>query len=508
MRYLLEGSQAKCLDQYTIETFGMQSLILMERAAYEVAACIKGLPQHRRCVFIMAGTGNNGADGLALARMLCQSGYQVRIVVVGKTAKATPEWMYQKMLIDKMGIECYPADENTEIPDSYDIYVDALFGIGLKREITGIYRDMTERFMKAARSHSGQIVVAVDISSGICAETGKIYGTAVKADITVSFGYGKLGQMLYPGAAYTGELRVVDIGLAAEGLNQIGGMIQVLDAADARRMFPVCDPGGNKGTFGNVLVIAGAAGMAGAACFAAEAAYRTGAGLVRVYTAPVNHQILQMRLPEAVLICENGESFEALTEAVHRAKTIVIGPGLSVDKKAEQILRLVLKEHGDIPIVIDADALNLLAKQECPLLGEHAVLTPHLGEMSRLLGISVSEIRSMGLKQAAALLYEKTKAAVVCKDARTIVYCAQDRIYLNDTGNDGMATGGSGDVLSGVIAGLAAQGTDIKTAAVLGVYLHGCAGDTAMEQNGRNGMLAADILHAIPEAIKMISFVK
>ncbi len=501
MRYLLEGSQAKSLDQYTIETFGMQSLILMERAAYEVAACIRGLLPHRQRVFIMAGIGNNGADGLAAARMLVQSGYEVFVLTVGKIEKATPEWKYQKQLIDKLPVRYDTASENTEIPNDYDIYVDALFGIGLKREITGLYRIMIERFTKAAQSEAGHKVIAVDISSGISAETGAVYGIAVKADVTVSFGYGKLGQVLYPGAFYTGELKVADIGLVSAGLEQIRPFVEVLDDDDVKQCLPVRNPGGNKGSFGNVLVIAGAAGMAGAACFAAEAAYRMGTGLVRVYTDPINVPVLQIRLPEAVVLREEGASFSVLKEAVHHAKTIVIGPGLSTSDQAQMMLKLVLKECGKTPIVIDADGLNLLAKSDCLELGEHVVLTPHLGEMSRLLGISIADIRSMGLKQAALRLHEKTKATIVCKDARTVICCNTETFYLNDTGNDGMATGGSGDVLSGVIAGLAAQGADIETAAVLGVYLHGKAGDKAREQMGRNGMLATDILRALPQVL-------
>jgi len=502
MKYLLDGTQAKSLDRYTIETFGMQSLILMERAAYEVAACIKGMPQSERRVFIMVGTGNNGADGLAVARMLCQAGYQVCVLIVGSEQKATSEWKYQKSLIDKMPVRCCIADENTQIPSDCDWYVDALFGIGLRREVAGLYKKMIEQFMSAAKKQGNHLVVAVDISSGISADTGAVLGTAVKADITVSFGYAKTGQMLYPGAAYTGELRVVDIGFASQVLSCIGETVKVLEKPDAKAMLPIRDPGGNKGSFGNVLVAAGAAGMAGAACFAAEGAYRSGAGLVRVFTDLVNHLVLQIRIPEAVLIRYENELLPAC--AIKAAKVILVGPGLSTGRWAEQILKRVLSERGRIPAVIDADGLNLLAEKELPELDENVVLTPHLGEMSRLLRISISEIREMGLVQAARLLHERTGAVVVCKDARTVVYGGAGMMYLNETGNDGMATGGSGDVLAGVIAGLIAQGVCARDAAVLGVYIHGFAGDLAMKMMGRNGMLATDILRAIPSAMREI----
>lgn len=504
MRYLLEGDQAKNLDRYTIETFGMQSLILMERAAYEVAACIRGWSQNRRRVFVMAGTGNNGADGLAAARILCQWGYQVEVLVVGKTEKATSEWVYQKMLLDRLPVICHTGEEAVNIPGDCDCYVDALFGIGLKREITGNYREVISRFMEAAGSSGEHLTVAVDISSGICAKTGAVYGIAVKADITVSFGYGKTGQILYPGAAYTGELRVVDIGLDEEGLKHINEPVRMMEKQDAKRMLPIRDSGGNKGSFGTVLVVAGAAGMAGAACFAAEAAYRTGAGLVRVFTDPVNHMVLQTRLPEAVLLQHSADTILLPEAAMQRVKAIVVGPGLSVSAEAEQILDQILNLGSDVPVVIDADGLNLLARKGLFCLGKNVVLTPHLGEMSRLLGCSIAAIRENGLIESARMLHKRTGAIVVCKDARTVICCGEEQIYINATGNDGMATGGSGDVLSGMIAGLIAQGADPSNAAILGAYLHGIAGDKAAEQIGRNGMLATDILRMIPQAVRSV----
>lgn len=503
MKELLDSRQAKALDQYTIETFGMQSLILMERAAYEVAACIMGLGQKGRRVFLMVGTGNNGADGLAAARILSQAGYSAELLVVGNRERATDEWRYQMELIRKMGLFVQDWQESSAIPAGCDVYVDALFGIGLTRELKGGFRTAVERFMEAARKEKESRIVAVDICSGVSAASGAVLGAAVSADITVTFGYGKMGQYLFPGAAYSGEIRIADIGFAAQGLDSLKPLVHVLEKKDAAELLGSRDPAGNKGTFGRVLVIAGAFGMAGAACFAAEAAYRMGAGLVTVATATQNRQILQMRLPEAVLLEEGKE--ELLLQAMSRSKAVVIGPGLSQSDRAKELLELVLAHHGKVPVVIDADGLNLLAKMGRRELGSRVILTPHPGELSRLLSCTAEELTQMGLIEASLRLWERYRAVCVCKDARTVIRTFGGELFLNVTGNDGMATGGSGDVLAGMIGGLLAQGILADEAAVLGAYLHGSAGDEAALAVGHYSMLTEDLLRAIPEAIHRLS---
>ncbi|MBQ8639423.1 MAG: NAD(P)H-hydrate dehydratase [Lachnospiraceae bacterium] len=507
MEVVLDGRQAKELDRYAIEEFGMQSLLLMERAAYEVAACIRQLLADRRRVFIMAGTGNNGADGLAAARMLTQSGYEVEILLAGKEEKATREWKYQRMLIDRLKIRVTEWQEETVIPNDFDVYVDALFGIGLTREIGGNFKRLIEAFMKAAKPDRAKqaVVVAVDICSGICSTTGAVLGTAVKADLTVTFGYRKNGHVLYPGACCCGEVKVFDIGFDPKGLPDCGDLFQIPEKSDIRRWLGEREPSGNKGTFGKVLVIAGAAGMAGAACFAAEAAYRMGAGLVTVLTAPVNRPILQMKLPEAVILNAEAEweqTKEQTVQAIRQAKAIVVGPGLSMSREAERILELVLDERGQTPVVIDADGLNLLAQKGKQMLDQRVILTPHPGELARLLDCPVCDLKAMGGKEASRLLFDKFGAVSVCKDARTVVRTNESEVFLNLTGNDGMATGGSGDVLAGMIGGLLAMGIEPQQAAPLGVWLHGAAGNEAAEKKGRHSLLARDLLAAIPAVMK------
>lgn len=504
MEVLLDAAQAKELDRYTTETFGLSSLVLMERAAYETAACIRRLPEGRRRVFCLAGTGNNGADGLAVLRILTQWGYEAAALVVGDRRKATKEWLVQYDLLKKLGVEPVFAKENADVLPGFDFYVDALFGIGLKREIGGIFRQAIEAFMEAAGKEKST-VVAVDICSGIDAASGKVLGAAVRADITVTFGFRRLGQYLYPGAAYSGQICAADIGLAPLAMALEGPFVRLTDKKTAVSQLAVRDPSGNKGTFGRVFVLAGSKEMTGAACFCAEAAYRSGAGLVTAAVPEESRVILQERLPEAVLyIRKKEQSRENLKKALARARAIVAGPGLGQGEEARESFECILSEHKEIPLVIDADGLNLLAQMEPYPLSEQVILTPHPGELARLLGMSMEELAEMGQIKAARLLGQRWGCTVVCKDARTLVCTLNQELYYNASGNDGMATGGSGDILAGVIGGLLAQGYRAKEAAVLGVYLHGLAGDRAASRKGRHGMLAGDILAALPEAFREI----
>lgn len=501
MKKLLDSRQAKELDRYSIQEFGMESLILMERAALAAAGEIKKLPGSGRRVFFMAGTGNNGADGLAAARILTQSGWYAEIWVVGDRSRATKEWSYQEKLVNKLGIQIRQWQDGSRIPDGFDVYVDALFGIGLSRAPGGAFLDAIQSFNETAGRNTQSRSVAIDISSGVRADDGFVFNTAVKADVTVTFGYEKAGHRLYPGADFGGTVKTYEIGFAPLQDAKPGPVLYALDEADAGRMLGARRPDGNKGTFGQVLVIAGADGMAGAACFAAEAAYRVGAGLVKVYTAKQNRPVLQQRLPEAVLL----NSVAELEEAEHHAKAIVIGPGLSKSSRAAEILNRILAGHGQVPVVIDADGLNLLAEEAPKDLGKRVILTPHPGELARLLNNTIADLKDEGLRSAASRLQNGFGTVCVCKDARTVIRTSNGQEYLNLTGNCGMAVGGSGDVLAGMIGGLLAQGMEPDRAAVLGTWLHGAAGDAAAEAVGMYGMTASDLLAGIAPVMKRIS---
>ncbi|MBP3618681.1 MAG: NAD(P)H-hydrate dehydratase [Lachnospiraceae bacterium] len=521
---VLTAAGMKEADRRTIEDFGIPSLVLMERAALAVAERVKAYATKKSRIGVLCGTGNNGGDGVAVARLLREAGYDATILLKdaplygmetdrkedaskpGQRLSGTPEFLHQMKIASVCGVTaCEPFDTKR-----FDIIVDALFGIGLSKPVEGEYANLLEQINK--ESH---IVIAVDIASGISASDGKVCGTALRADETVTFGAAKWGHLLYPGKEYTGILTVADIGFPKEILTeQQQGMR--LTPEGAAKLLPARPAYSNKGTFGKVAVIAGSKNMAGAAYFAACGAYRTGAGLVKIVSPECNREILQTLLPEAMLTTymTKDELPAVVEEAVSFADAIIIGPGLSQNDEAEalvSLLRDTLIGREKVPATLwDADALNLLAKKmdEDGLVKEaerlaflnnylpqDAVLTPHPGELSRLLHMPVKELTGDFLETAKRIAGESNRVYVL-KDAVTLTI-KDTRCIVNTTGNNGMATGGSGDVLSGIIGALLASGKDTFTVAALGVWLHGAAGDTARETVGTAPMIARDLLQAI-----------
>lgn len=324
-----------------------------------------------------------------MPRLLFLKGFDVQIVFVGKREKVTTETARQLAIAEKYEIPIvYDLSEIGK--QRFDVIFDSIFGIGLSREITGNYFSMIEQ-MNAMEGTK----VAVDIASGVSADTGKVLGIAFRAELTVTFGFAKIGQILYPGAAWTGRLAVKDIGIDAYGFRGKLPECRCLTNEDLT-LLPKRKSYSNKGTYGKVLVIAGTVNMAGAACFSASAAYRTGAGLVRVFTPEENRIIVQSALPEAVLTTYQRDALDEkqLLDVIDWASVIVVGPGLGTDETAGKIVSIVLK-HANVPCVVDADALNLIAKDQIPVHSDTTarILTPHLGEMARLCGRKISEIQ-------------------------------------------------------------------------------------------------------------------
>ncbi len=493
MHRLVTAGEAKELDRYTVEEIGVPSVVLMERAAEAVAdECVRRLCPGER-ILCVCGMGNNGADGVAAARILYLKGCRVSVILAGDESKATEEMRLQLRIARNLEIPVVKADEEGEYIKSgeYGVIVDALFGVGLKRPVQGLFAALIAQI-----NQSGAQVVAADIPSGVSADDGRICGCAVKADATVTFGTEKLGMILYPGTEYCGRRVTADIGLAEAAYMErpANRPAFTYDREDVRRL-PARSAYSNKGTFGRVLVIAGSPGMGGAALFAGMAAYRMGAGLVEIATAEQNRTFLMERLPEAVLtVYDPGEKPEDwLAPAAKRAKAIVAGPGMGTGKATERVLDFLLRETA-VPLVIDADGLNVLAGSRplASLLSERVILTPHLGEMSRLTGKTVACLRETLIRSAAD--YSKEVGAVcVMKDARTVVAAPDGRVYVNTSGNCGMSTGGTGDLLAGMLGALRAEGMEAFEGACLGVYLHGLYGDKAGERYGRRAMIASDM---------------
>lgn len=503
MEYLVTAKEMKRYDAYTIEHFGIPSMVLMERAALTVVEEIKKHWQEERTqvqgkhsVLVAAGTGNNGGDGLAVGRLLEEEGCEVTYVLAGEYTKCSTETKQQIAIIQKYGNEIYQSIPNQR----YDLVIDALFGIGLDRDITGQQAEMihTINQMKAYKA-------AIDIPSGIHADTGKVLGVAVKADLTVTFAFWKRGLYLYPGHTYAGRLVCRQIGITKRSLCD-GEPEMFTYTEPVCTLMPVREASGNKGTFGKVLIIAGSRKMCGAALLCTESAYRVGAGMVKLVTASENREIVHRSLPEALVMTYEGPGSawnEELKQSMEWADCIAIGPGLGTDSMAAMLLHTVIA-CSELPLILDADAINLLAgeeslRQELKQAGgkRTIVLTPHVGELARLEGISAKEAAEHLLIYARRAA-EEFSAVVVAKDARTLVvnYNSQ-KVYCNISGNSGMATAGSGDVLTGILAGLTGQRTDVWNHCCLGVYLHGAAGDMAAGEMGEYAMTAQDMIRKL-----------
>lgn len=502
MKYAVTAAEMKRYDQKTISEIGIPSLVLMERAALEAVRILLAEGKTIRRALVIAGTGNNGGDGLAAGRILASRGIKVTFLLAGNRDRLTSETAVQKNILLNSGFSILRKTEKEE----YDIVIDALLGIGLSRDVEGEYAGLIR--MINDRRQRGAFVCSLDIPSGICADTGKVMGCAVWADLTIAFAFAKRGELLYPGREYTGRLVVCDIGIPDCVLkNQYPGAIY-FEKEDAIRKLPERRPDGNKGTFGKVLLIAGSRDMCGACILAGSSIFKAGAGMVKIITPECNREILQSTLPEAMLYSyQDMPEPEQLQKALDWADTAIIGPGLGTGKAPRFLLRYCL-ENSVIPMVLDADALNLIGmdRELAELLirrnGEQIVLTPHPGELVKILGTDMVTYRADRRKVIQEAL-DRYGCIIAAKDAVTITAGknAEEQLIINTSGNDGMAVAGSGDVLTGMIGGLIAQKMPCFEAAGLGVFLHGLAGEEAGRVNGRYGMTAMDIVRQLPEVM-------
>lgn len=495
MQYLLSADQMKYADRHTIQDLGIPSRTLMERAA---AACVHYIEEQEwplTHICIVCGSGNNGGDGFAIGRILKGKGHLVTIVFAGQMESRTVETIYQMEQFERSCGRILTEWQN----DDYSIVIDALFGVGLNREITGHYLEMIHHMNEATG-----LKLAVDIASGISASDGRVFGEAFRADATVTFQERKLGLVLYPGALYTGDVSVADIGIDSGIVTGQPDTAYVLEMCEAAKLLPKRPEYAHKGKFGKLLLVAGSKGMAGAAYLSAYAAYRTGAGLVRIYTSEDNRSIIQQLIPEAIITTYRKYEEEGLIQVLDWADVVCMGSGLGMSETSEQIVDTVLRKVT-VPCVIDADGINILAShqewKEC-LKNKKYVLTPHLKELSRLTGLKVREIQEHR-REVLDQVITSLGVTLVQKDARTFVGAYGRQMCVNLTGNAAMAKAGSGDVLAGMIAGFMAQGTENYDAAILGVYLHGLAGDIARNELGCYSVLARDLADKVGSAIQM-----
>lgn len=514
---VVTAAEMRKIDQDTIDGIGIPGIVLMETAGSEIVRAIERHYPDAQRIGIFVGKGNNGGDGLVIARQLAHIGRKVHICLVSPPDNFKGEahtnldiaYNLRLRIVETLtDITTYVSNHRCEL------LVDAIFG-------TGLYSDVREPIATIINEINNLHipVLSVDLPSGLNADTGSPLGTCVQADRTVAIGLPKRGLLLQPGADLAGQLEIVDIGFPLHVINAQNINVNWTTEKEAANWLPPRASDSHKGSYGRVLVIAGSTGMTGAASLTSEASLRAGTGLVTLAIPKSLNAILEVKLSEVMTLplpeTENGSLAESATQSIleyaEKTKSVLaIGPGLSQHPETVALVHQLIKENREqvleLRMVVDADGLNALAKANelIPLLSEETVLTPHLGEMARLTDTPIPTLAADRISTAEEFAQEYG-LTLVLKGAPTITANPNGKVWINSTGNPGMATAGMGDVLTGVIAGLIAQKVSSATAATLGVYLHGLAGDIAAETNGMHGLIASDVLKSIPQAISSLT---
>ena len=500
---ILASTQLKELDKYTIVHEPIASIDLMERAARALTDAIVRRWDKSFEVVVFAGPGNNGGDALAVARMLSQKGYHVEVFLFNTKGQLSEECQANLNRLKTCGSIYF-----TEISTQFDppaltenhLVIDGLFGSGLNKPLNGGFASVV-KYINASKAQ----VVAIDIPSGLMGEdnTYNIRPHIIHADVTLSIQLPKLSFLFPENEDIVGEWELLDIGLKQSFIDAAPSTYSILEETEVCSLIRPRKRFSHKGTFGHGLLIAGSYGMAGASILAAKACLKSGIGLLTVHVPIHNHDLLQTTVPEAIVHTDIQERYFAQPMHLHRYSALAIGPGLGQEE--DTALAMMEQIQGSsLPIVLDADAINILSTHRNWLsrLPKRCILTPHLGELERLIGKCMDTYeRLTKVKELAAYL----QSYIIVKGAWTTIVTPEGNYYFNPTGNPGMATGGSGDVLTGILLGLLAQGYSREEACKLGVYIHGLAGDIAAEEKTQMGMTAADIIEALPAAWKKLT---
>jgi len=512
---VVTAEQMREMDRLTIEKYRVPSLTLMERAGQAVAEAIleNFAPSAKRGVLIVAGKGNNGGDGFVVARVLKRKHIPCEVALLARKDEISPDAAhnlraYLKLKGKVTEINADRLDLLTALMNRKGLVVDAILGTGIKSAVRGLLGDAITII-----NTSGLPIVAIDIPSGLDTDRGVPLGVAVQAEMTVALGFPKLGEVIHPGISYVGDLAVADIGIEASAVAEVAAQTELLDRETVRWLVPRRDADTHKGTYGHVLAVAGSRGKTGAAILTCRAAMRSGAGLVTLAAPGSLNDIFAGALIEVMtepLNDNNTGEMEPLGDQdwhrlLERKTALLFGPGIGVNAATQNSLRWLLK-NLDVPWVIDADGLNNLALDIDRL--RHAktppVLTPHPGEMARLAGKSTAEINAHRVEIARSFAVEH-RCYVVLKGARTVIATPAGKVSINPTGNPGMASGGMGDALTGILSALLGQGFAPENAMKLGVYLHGFVGDRVAAERGVIGLIASDIIDGLPEGLRALA---
>ncbi|HDK16452.1 MAG TPA: NAD(P)H-hydrate dehydratase [Nitrospirae bacterium] len=543
MLKIATAKQMRQIDRDTIKKYGISGTVLMERAGLSVVDKINGIYPKKR-IIVLCGGGNNGGDGLVAARVLHNQGRDVKVFLSAKSGELKGDAKINYNIAKKFGVRFYPMKKFLTHPSSLIprpcLIVDALLGTGLNKKVKSSLSKVIKKVNRLSCP-----VMSVDIPSGISSDAGQVMGCAIKAQHTVTFGLAKHGHLLYPGADHTGKLHISDIGFPRSLLVSDRIKVSLVEKEDACSLIPQRPRYSHKGTYGHVLLVAGSKGKTGAAFLAAKACLRTGAGLVTIGVPESLSGLFQSRVTEEMVLplpdkgdgTFSSEAGKPILQFLKKtANVLVIGPGLSVDKEISELVSMLVRGSG-VPVVIDADGVNALVNSATILKKSKApvILTPHPGEMARLLqdcrlqivdcgmyGIkSKSEIRNPKSEMNTAELRtkieedrintalsfsKKTRTYLVLKGVPTVIAVPGGRAFFNSTGNPGMATAGTGDVLTGMLSALLAQGLTPEDGSVLGVYMHGMIGDIVAEEKGKHSLIASDIIRAIPRVFRSVGF--
>lgn len=513
--YLVTAAEMRNIDQRTIETYHVPGIVLMENAGLQLLRFMQdhiSSLQHRR-VTIITGGGNNGGDGFIVARHLWQRGIHVDVLLLVSPNALSGDARKAYAMAQAYGVPmkcCTTAStwkKACQELHKTDILVDAIFGTGVNRPVSGLYAEVIHVLNMLQKP-----IIAVDIPSGIAADHGNILGEHIRATYTVTFALPKRGLLLYPAAAAVGALHVVDIGIPQEAIAAENIQIALLEVEEIRQMLPVRAPDSHKGSHGHLLVVAGSPGKSGAGILASQAALRAGAGLVTLALPKSMNPAIEAAMTEVMTLpaAENatGEicatALPQLCQFLARADGLVLGPGLGTHQDTADCVHALLRQ-ATVPIVLDADGLNSLVGhlevlRDCQV---PIVLTPHPGEIARLLDTSIAEVQAQRLEIVQDFA-RRHRVYVVLKGARTVIYAPDGQRWVNPTGNVAMATAGTGDVLAGIIGAFLCQGLQPLQAAQCGVYLHGMAGDRVYNRLGESGLIASDLIAELPYTTRAI----
>lgn len=508
------AEEMRNLDRETIELLGIPSTVLMENAARSVVSVIYDRIEGKSAV-VVCGKGNNGGDGLTVARNLYNLGYDVEVVLTADVEELKGDARVNAEVLSKLPVPIHVVKESSRLVEVYsllkeaDFVVDAIFGTGLSRAVEGFYRDLIEVVNKANKT-----IVSVDIPSGLPSDSGEVIGPHISADVTVTFGYPKVAHIMPPACYSVGELFISDISIPEDIPFLLNFDRYILTLDEVAFTYPEREVMSHKYTYGHVAVVGGSTGKTGAPCMSAESALRTGAGLSTVVIPASLNQIFEVKLTEvmSIPIPDEGKGFfgigavERVVETVENGKfsSVVLGPGLGNELEtfefAKEVMRNVTK-----PLLIDADGLNAIAGSPEVLKDkeQEVVITPHVGEFARLTGLTTEEILKSPHEKAREFA-QKFGVTVVLKSGRTVVATPNGKVYINVMGNPGMATAGTGDVLSGVIGALLGMGIDGEDSAKFGVFLHSLAGDLGAQKLSQESLKACDVIDFIPAAVKLI----